>query len=111
MDIEKAKTHGKKRSDKWPALRRAFLKGKVCAVCGKRKKLEAHHILPFHIDPSKELDPSNLLPLCEGNKTINCHLRFGHFDDFRTKYNSDVITESAKWQKRFLAKGMSDLHA
>lgn len=109
IQIEKQKTHGKERSPKWPALRKKILKGKVCAVCGGKTKLELHHIVPFHIDPSRELDPTNLIPLCEGNKTINCHLRFGHFDSFENKYNIQIKVEAPKWQKRFLAKTMKNI--
>lgn len=93
------------RSPEWPKVRKAFLaKHSVCGVCGKNKKLEAHHIIPFHIDRRKELDPKNLYPLCEGNKDINCHLMFGHFGDFENKYNKSIRIDAPKWQKRFTAK-------
>src|SRR5579863_7210220 len=82
-----------KRSDKWPALRKKFLAGKVCAVCGGKKKLEAHHIKPFHLFPALELDPSNLIALCEGNKEINCHLGIGHLGSFKS-YNETVVTDA-----------------
>jgi 5-methylcytosine-specific restriction protein A len=88
------KTHGKKRDGRWPALRRLFLKGKVCAVCGGKKKLEAHHILPFHLYPARELDPNNLIPLCEGPG--NCHLSFGHLHNF-SSYNADVVNDAANF--------------
>lgn len=66
------------RSPKWAAFSKRFLRGKVCAVCGSAEKLEAHHIQPFHLHPELELDESNLLPLCEGRGTLNCHLWCGH---------------------------------
>ena len=51
--------YGMPRSGHWPTLRKQFLEGKVCAVCGGKEKLEAHHIKPFHLDPLLELDPTN----------------------------------------------------
>jgi 5-methylcytosine-specific restriction enzyme A len=78
-----AKPGDKARSDRWPTFRRKFLKGKVCAACGGTKKLEAHHIRPFHKHPEDELKVSNLMPLCEGNKDIECHLVVGHSFDFK----------------------------
>lgn len=78
-----SKTGGNKRSPKWASFRKKFMKGKVCAVCGGKTKVEAHHIIPFSLDPTKELDVKNLVPLCEGKKTVNCHLIFGHGGDYR----------------------------
>jgi len=77
------KALGARRSPKWRAFRNKFLAGKTCAVCGGKTKLEAHHIQPFNLSPERELDPSNVLPLCEGRKTINCHLIVGHGGDYR----------------------------
>jgi hypothetical protein len=37
------------RSPKWEEVRRKYLKGKVCAACGKSMHLQAHHKIPFHI--------------------------------------------------------------
>lgn len=70
---------GTHRSPQWPRVRKEFLKGKVCAVCGGKEKLEAHHIVPFHVKPELELEPSNLLPLCEAKRFgVNCHQLTGH---------------------------------
>lgn len=78
-----------RRSSQWRRVRMEFLAGKVCAVCHGTKKLEAHHIIPVHVDPSRELDPTNLIPLCEGNRVVNCHLTFGHLLSYR-RYNAHV---------------------
>lgn len=83
------------RSPKWPALRKKFLQGELCAACGGTKKLEAHHIIPFHIAPDKELDIGNLAALCEGNKDLNCHLVIGHDFDFKG-WNPDVVTDASR---------------
>lgn len=88
------KTHGVARSNKWPALRAKFIKNKACAVCGGKTKLQAHHVKPFHIHPELELDPKNLLALCEGRKQIMCHLLIGHGGDFRD-INPDSVKDAA----------------
>lgn len=88
-----------KRSSSWPKVRKAFLAGKACAVCGGKKKLEAHHMMPFHLDPARELDPSNLIALCEGSKEVNCHLFVGHLGNFKG-LNPDVTVDAATWCKK-----------
>jgi 5-methylcytosine-specific restriction endonuclease McrA len=105
--LEKVKTRGVPRSPRWPSLRKAFLaKNGSCAVCGGKRKLQAHHILPFHNHPDLELDPQNLLALCEGGKTLNCHLRFGHWNDFGDKWNPNIREEAPQWLARFSAESM-----
>ena len=90
---------GGRRSPQWFSLRKWFLEGKICAVCGKTDRLEAHHIEPFHINPSRELDPKNLIALCEGMKSVNCHLWFGHLGDYRG-CNPDVVSDASVWNKK-----------
>lgn len=72
--------------------------GKACAVCGGKKKLEAHHIMPFHLHPQLEMDERNLIPLCEG-AGVNCHLLFGHLGDFRS-FNRRVWLDASDWRKK-----------
>lgn len=86
----------KKRSGKWGQFKKKFLQGKVCAVCGSKKGLEAHHIVPFHFAPDRELDETNLIALCEGDPKINCHLFVGHLGNYRG-VNPDVVTDAAIW--------------
>lgn len=88
------------RSDKWEKLARDYLNGKVCAVCGGRFRLVAHHMVPFHIDSSKELDLTNLIPLCEGRFSCNCHLTFGHMGNWKL-FNPQVIPMSAEYSLRW----------
>ena len=92
---------GKKRSGHWPAVRKAHLeKNPTCAVCGGKDMLEVHHRLPFHLNPNLELDPNNLITLCEsGNNGINCHLAFGHLGNFKS-YNKDVEKDTSEWAKK-----------
>lgn len=66
------------RSPKWPAVRAEYLKTHPeCAACGTRNELNVHHVVPFHLDESKELDPENLITLCREH-----HLTVGHDPDF-----------------------------
>lgn len=99
------RTLGHARSPHWRKVRDAHLrKQPLCQLCGGDKNLNVHHIIPFHIDPSRELDPTNLITLCNGSSsTISCHIRFGHFDNFRTKWNPNVVKDVALWRARFEA--------
>lgn len=86
------------RSKKWPEVRNAHLKKHpTCAACGRKKKLEVHHVVPFQVDPSLELEESNLITLC--SHATECHLSIGHLGSFHS-YNSTVREDSAA----FLAK-------
>jgi 5-methylcytosine-specific restriction protein A len=77
-----------KRSGSWTKVRNEFLKlHPHCAVCGIRTMLEVHHCIPVHLDRDLELDPRNLLVLCEG--PCNCHFVWGHLMNWRS-YNPTV---------------------
>jgi 5-methylcytosine-specific restriction enzyme A len=84
------------RSPQWPSVRAEHLKVHgECAACGQKDKLQVHHILPFHVHPEKELDPSNLITLCvDGVGHTNCHLMFGHAGNF--KCHNENVAEDAK---------------
>jgi len=74
---------GQKRSSEWRKVRNEFLKkNPTCAACGKTKRLQIHHKIPFHINPTLELEESNLITLCTG-KTLNCHIIVGHRGNFK----------------------------
>ena len=92
---------GSKRSSKWPKVRAEYLaKNPNCAVCGSLTKVEIHHKKPFHLDPSKELDPKNLIALCEAWKNgICCHLLVGHLGNYK-KENKDVEKDAKIWKKK-----------
>lgn len=89
---------GAKRSSRWPSVRRAFLaKNPVCAMCGGRKKLEVHHIRPFHEAPELELEESNLIVLCESKSWgVVCHQFVGHLGTY-TRANPQVRDDAAYW--------------
>ena len=76
---------GTPRSPKWQSVRNEFIKThNKCVCCGSKKKLQVHHILPFCVDPSRELDPANLVTMCS-----RCHLLIGHCGWFQ-RYNPSL---------------------
>lgn len=88
------------RSPKWSTVRKQHLeKQPYCQACGKRVKLEVHHIVPVHLDPEKELDPDNLITLCDSY----CHLTFGHLMDYKS-WNRDVIKDSNAFYQKVQSK-------
>ena len=77
---------GGKRDPRWREVRAAHVqKEPVCQACGKNSKLDVHHIIPVGIDNTTDLDPDNLITLCNQP----CHLVFGHFMSYYC-YNSAV---------------------
>ena len=96
---------GSKRSGKWNTIRKHFLqKNPECAACGSKKKLNVHHIKPFHSHPELELDESNLITLCESDcGGVVCHLFFGHLGDYK-EINPDVFQDVAFWRKKIKFK-------
>jgi 5-methylcytosine-specific restriction protein A len=84
------------RSWKWKDVRKEhLLKQPFCQACGRQEDLEVHHIEPVHLNPSKELDPENLITLCA--KT--CHFIFGHLMDYKS-WNKDVVTDSNNYLQK-----------
>lgn len=96
---------GARRSDEWPAVRKAFLlKNPTCRMCGGKKKLEVHHIRPFHLHPEMELNPANLITLCEEKADgANCHLLFGHLGNFKS-YNTNVEMDAMSWRHKIASR-------
>lgn len=77
------------RSPLWNKTRKKHLKENPnCCACETIYNLEVHHIKPFEFYPDLELEPTNLITLCE-----YCHLVLGHFKNFRT-YNPYVVVDS-----------------
>jgi len=87
-----------KRSSKWPTIRKRHLKSNPrCIVCNGTEKLEVHHIKPFHECPELELEPTNLITLCESKSHgVVCHLFIGHLGNYK-KSNSSVIEDAKMW--------------
>jgi len=93
------------RSSKWPTVRKHHLqKNPTCAVCGDTNKLEVHHIKPYHEYPELELEPSNLITMCESKSYgIICHLLIGHWGSYKL-INPNVVEEAAMWRAKLAEK-------
>lgn len=89
---------GAKRSSEWARVQENFLKAHPkCACCGGTKTLRVHHIEPFHVNPARELDPDNLMTLCESGKYgINCHLLVGHLGNW-SRWNPIARLDAKLW--------------
>jgi hypothetical protein len=84
------------RSPEWREVRDEHVRlHPFCAACGGDRKLQVHHILPFHLHPDLELDPENLLTLCERPARF-CHYVFGHFHNWKA-YNPNVVVDAARY--------------
>lgn len=89
----------KLRSPKWPTVRRAWLQNHpTCAACGSKKALEVHHIKAFHEHPELELDPQNLMSLCDGSNS--CHRTWGHLYNWKLT-NPSVVDDITAWREHF----------
>jgi 5-methylcytosine-specific restriction enzyme A len=90
----RAWAEGRRRSPRWPKLRRAWLADNPrCAACGGSKAVEVHHCVPFSWRPDWELERSNFLTLCE-QSPWDCHLRIGHCGNW-TKANPHARADAA----------------
>jgi hypothetical protein len=84
------------RSSKWPAVRAEYLRAHpTCEAClstgTKKNPRECHHVLPVHLFPGREVDPTNLITLCHRH-----HLVFGHLDNETDGYNVNVREDVAR---------------
>jgi 5-methylcytosine-specific restriction endonuclease McrA len=68
-------------------------------ACGSCKKPEVHHIVPVHLAPELELDPENLITLCDKY----CHFIFGHLMNYKS-WNVDVLEDSKTYLKKIKDK-------
>jgi 5-methylcytosine-specific restriction enzyme A len=67
----------------------------ACAACGRTADLQVHHLKPFHLFPDLELDPNNLIVLCEISG-LNHHYLFGHLLDWHS-WNASAALDAALW--------------
>lgn len=132
-DYSEDRTFGAVRSSGWAEKRNEWVKEHPnCPLCGGTKKITVHHRFAFHLFPEWELMSyipwddykdtfvklgierpenglvQNYFSLCEGNPSMNCHLKFGHWGNFKDKYNPHVDLDCAKWFPRFTAKIMDE---
>ena len=90
---------GVTRSPQWGKVRRAWLLAHDrCACCSTKNDLEVHHIVPVHVDPTRELDGTNLVTLCR-----RCHLFVGHLGDWES-WNVQVLEHAQVWSRYIAAR-------
>ncbi len=104
-----ARQHGHKRSPEWARVAKEHrLREPACVACGyKGKGLQVHHIKPFHLHPHLELDPHNLITLCEA-KGRDHHLLLGHLDEWES-YNEHVRNDVRHFAHKTAAQIRADL--
>jgi 5-methylcytosine-specific restriction endonuclease McrA len=105
-----AKHHGHARSPLWArvAMEHRLIEP-ACVVCGyKGPKVQVHHIKPFHLHPLLELDPHNLITLCEA-KGREHHLLIGHLDDWES-YNEHIHEDVKRFRHKTEKQIRADLH-
>jgi predicted TIM-barrel fold metal-dependent hydrolase len=92
---------GPQRSSKWATVRKEHLKNSPkCAVCEGTKQLNVHHIQPFHLHPDLELEPANLITLCESaSYGIICHILIGHLGDYKN-VNPNSVEDAKTWNAK-----------
>jgi 5-methylcytosine-specific restriction endonuclease McrA len=87
--------HKDKYPSNWEEIEKSMIaKQPYCSLCGDEGKeegneLQVHHIVPVHIDISKNGDENNLIVLCH-----HCHLRVAHCGDYEKYYNLDIKRDS-----------------
>lgn len=83
------------RSSHWSTVRKHHLQNHpTCAACGGTEKLQVHHKQPYHLHPDLELEPTNLITLCEYGD-IDCHFNIGHHRDWKS-FNPNVELDAAE---------------
>jgi len=104
-----ARQHGHERSPEWPRVAKEHrLREPACVVCGyKGNKLQVHHIKPFHLHPQLELDPRNLITLCEARGRDH-HLLLGHLDAWNS-YNEHIRDDARHFHRKSAAQIRADL--
>jgi 5-methylcytosine-specific restriction enzyme A len=87
------------RSGGWWSVRARHLERQpTCRVCGRKTRLEVHHIKDYSTYPELELDPANLITLCRNG--TQCHLAIGHLGDWK-RANSKVAVDAAYLNRRY----------
>ena len=103
-----ARSHGRERSPEWHRVAKEHrLREPACMACGyKGKKLQVHHIKPFHLHPHLELDPNNLITLCEVRGQDH-HLLLGHLGAWES-YNEHIHDDVKRFYRKTAAQIRAD---
>lgn len=98
---ESLKLGGAKRSPGWRIVREIHIKKHPnCELCGGTEICEVHHIQSFSRNPELELDPTNLITLCESGKNgIVCHRAFGHLGNYQS-INVNCVEDVEMWKEK-----------
>jgi 5-methylcytosine-specific restriction endonuclease McrA len=98
--VHRARQHGHERSPEWSSVQKEHrLREPACVACGyKGRWLQVHHIKPFHLYPQLELDPNNLITLCERPRR-NHHLLLGHLGAWKS-YNEHVREDAKHFYRK-----------
>lgn len=102
--------HGHERSTEWHRVAKEHLRREpACMACGyKGRKVQVHHIKPFHLHPKLELDPDNLITLCEARGREH-HLLLGHLDAWDS-FNEHIRADVKHFYRKTSAQIRADLH-
>ncbi len=105
-----ARSLGHPRSPEWPRVEQEHrLREPACVACGyKGRDLQVHHIKPFHLHPHLELEPDNLITLCQARGREH-HLLLGHLDEWGS-YNEHVRYDAKHFYRKSAAHIRADLH-
>ncbi len=103
-----ARRHGQERSPEWPRVEQEHrLREPACVACGyKGQWLQVHHIKPFHLHPHLELDPDNLITLCQARGREH-HLLLGHLGEWGS-YNERVRSDARHYYRKTAAHIRTD---
>lgn len=94
----------KPRASQWKKTRASHLEANgMCLACGGRVSLEVHHLMPYHLAPELELEPTNLITLCES--ASHCHWTFGHLLNWRS-YNKNAKADAIAFFQKVLNRPM-----
>jgi 5-methylcytosine-specific restriction endonuclease McrA len=104
-----ASEHGHERSSEWTRVAKEHRRREPrCAACGyKGRKVQVHHIKPFHLHPQLELDPNNLITLCEARGKHH-HLLLGHLGLWES-YNEHIREDAKHYYRKTGAQIRADL--
>jgi 5-methylcytosine-specific restriction endonuclease McrA len=71
----------------WQKCKREFFKTvpKRCVMCGYKKEIQLHHVIPRHICPERAVDHTNLIALCR-----DCHFHSAHMNNYHN-YNKNIM--------------------